>query len=137
VRARIHLLPILFFLSASIATAEPEHTKDSLEKAKMQVDDKKAVLVDVREQTEWDKGHVDGAVFVPLGNLAKKSKDPAFIAELEKKVPKDKTVYCHCAKGKRALLAAEVFEKLGYQDVRPLGPGYEELLKAGFPKSEK
>jgi phage shock protein E len=137
VRARIHLLPILFFLSASIATAEPEHTKDSLEKAKMQVDDKKAVLVDVREQTEWDKGHVDGAVFVPLGILAKKSKDPAFIAELEKKVPKDKTVYCHCAKGKRALLAAEVFEKLGYQDVRPLGPGYEELLKAGFPKSEK
>jgi phage shock protein E len=137
VRARIHLLPILFFLSASIATAEPELTKDSLEKAKMQVDDKKAVLVDVREQTEWDRGHVDGAVFVPLGNLAKKSKDPTFIAELEKKVPKDKTVYCHCAKGKRALLAAEVFEKLGYQDVRPLGPGYEELLKAGFPKSEK
>jgi phage shock protein E len=123
-------------LSVRTALAEQEHTKDTLDKVKHAVDDKQAVLLDVREPKEWDAGHVRGAVLVPVGELAKKSKDPAFLAELEKKVPKDKTVYCHCAKGGRALVAAEALEKLGYKDVRPLKPGYKDLIEAGFPKAE-
>jgi len=134
--ARMMTLAVAFSLCASLAAADTEHTKDPLDKVKKQVEDKKALLVDVREQEEWDKGHVDGAVLVPLGDLAKRAKDPEFVAELEKKLPKDKTVYCHCARGQRALRAAEVFEKLGYKDVRPLKPGYQELLKAGFLKAE-
>jgi phage shock protein E len=130
-------LAVSLTLLATRALAEPEHTKDSLTKAQQQVDDKQAVLLDVREPKEWDAGHVKGAVLVPLGDLAKKSKDPAFLAELEKKLPKDKTVYCHCAKGARALLAAEALEKLGYKDVRPLKPGYKDLIDAGFPKADK
>ncbi|HEY4311573.1 MAG TPA: rhodanese-like domain-containing protein [Pirellulales bacterium] len=123
-------------LSAARASAEPEHTKDSLDTVKHQVEEKKAVLLDVREQKEWDAGHVQGAVLVPLGDLAKKSKDPAFLADLEKKLPKNKTVYCHCAKGGRALIGAETLEKLGYKDVRPLKPGYKDLIDSGFPKAE-
>jgi phage shock protein E len=113
-----------------------DHTKEPLDKIKKQVDEKKAVLVDVREQGEWDKGHVEGAVLVPLGDLGKKSKDPEFIKELEKKVPKDQVVYCHCAKGGRAILAGDVLKRLGY-DVRPLKPGYQELIDAGFPAAKK
>jgi len=124
-------------LAAHPASAETEHTKDSLDKVKEQVADKKAVLLDVRNKEEWDAGHVDGAVLVPLGDFAKRAKDPAFLAELKKKLPKDKTVYCHCAKGGRALIAAESLEKLGYKDVRPLKPGYKDLIEAGFPKAEK
>ena len=107
--ARIASLTLVLVISLSrrTALAEHEHTKDTLDKVKHQVDDKKAVLLDVREQKEWDAGHVQGAVLVPLGDLAKKSKDPAFLAELEKKLPKNKTVYCHCAKGGRAVLAAD------------------------------
>ncbi|HEY2841613.1 MAG TPA: rhodanese-like domain-containing protein, partial [Pirellulales bacterium] len=82
-----------------------DHTKEPLDKIKQQVEEKKAVLVDVREQGEWDKGHVDGAVLIPLGDLGKKSKDPDFLKELEKKIPKNQIVYCHCAKGQRAILA--------------------------------
>jgi rhodanese-related sulfurtransferase len=134
---RTSIIAIVFALCSAVASAEPQHTKDSLDKVKKQVEENKAVLVDVREPSEWDRGHVEGAVLVPLRELAKKSKDAAFAAELEQKLPKDKTIYCHCAKGKRALLAAEVFEKLGYTDVRPLGPGYEQLLGAGFPKAEQ
>ena len=124
-------------LVALPAQAETEHTKDSLDKVKEQVADKKAVLLDVRNKEEWDAGHVDGAVLVPLGDFAKRAKDPAFLAELEKKLPKDKTVYCHCAKGGRALIAAESLEKLGYKDVRALKPGYKDLIDAGFKKAEK
>jgi len=134
------LMPLIFAFSlclgVSPALAETEHTKDSLDKVKEQIKEKKAVLVDVREQKEWDAGHVEGAVLVPLGDLAQGAKDKSFAAKLEKKVPKDKIVYCHCAKGGRAVLAADVFKKLGY-DVRPLKPGYKDLLEAGFPKASE
>jgi phage shock protein E len=113
-----------------------DHTKEPLDKIKQQVAEKKAVLVDVREQEEWDKGHVEGAVLVPLGDLGKKSKDPDFVKELEKKIPKNQVVYCHCAKGKRAILAGDVLKRLGY-DVRPLKPGYQELIDAGFPAAKQ
>ena len=53
-----------------------------------------------------------------------------------KQLPKDKVIYCHCRAGGRALLAADILKKLGY-DVRPMKEGYEDLLKAGFIKSDK
>jgi rhodanese-related sulfurtransferase len=125
---------VTFVLFAPALTAA-QHTTDSLDKVKQQVEEKKALLVDVREQAEWDKGHIDRAVLVPLSELAKKQKDEDFRTTLEKKLPKDKVIYCHCAKGQRALLAADVFKGLGY-DVRPLKPGYKQLLDAGLPPAK-
>lgn len=109
-----------------------EHTKDSLPTVKKSVEEKKAVLVDVREQTEWDDGHVSGAVLLPLSELGK----GIDAAVLLKKLPKDKIVYTHCAVGKRSLTGAEILAKHGY-DVRPLKSGYKELLSAGFEKAKK
>jgi len=109
-----------------------EHTKDSLETVKKKLDDKKAVLVDVREENEWDAGHVRGAILLPLSKL-KESIDPK---ELAKTLPKDKVIYCHCASGRRCLSAAEALKKQGY-DVRPLKPGFKDLIEAGFPKADK
>ena len=77
---RFATMSIVTCLLTSSAMAETEHTKDSLDKVKQQVADKKAVLIDVREQAEWDKGHVDGAVLLPLGELAKKAHDADFAA---------------------------------------------------------
>ena len=48
---------ILFVFVPWVAFAE-EHTQESLQEIKKQVDAKKAVLVDVRDKQEWDKGHV-------------------------------------------------------------------------------
>lgn len=45
-------------------------------------------------------------------------------------------MYLHCGSGVRTLKAADELKKLGY-DVRPLKPGYKELLKAGFEKADK
>jgi len=57
----------LGFLAIAPATNHAaDHTKDTLPTVKKNVEDKKAVLVDVREQSEWDEGHVAGAVFLPL-----------------------------------------------------------------------
>ena len=103
------------------------HTKDSLETVKSNFKEGKAVIVDVREQGEWDAGHLKGAMLMPMSKL--KKEDQA--AEMLKALPKDKIVYTHCKAGKRALACGEILKKQGF-DVRPLRPGYEELLKAGF-----
>jgi len=106
-----------------------EHTKDSLATVKKNVDDGKAVLVDVREKKEWDAGHVEGAVLLPLSELQKN-------AELGAKLPKDKIIYTHCMVGKRCVTAGNILEKMGYE-VRPIQPGYKELIRAGFPDAKK
>jgi len=92
----------------------------------------KAVLLDVREKDEWDAGHLKDSKLLPLSTL----KGGAKAEDVVKVAPKDKIVYCHCGSGVRCLKAADELKKLGY-DVRPLKPGYKDLLKAGFEPAEK
>jgi phage shock protein E len=106
-----------------------ELTNDPLPTVQENLATHKAVLVDVREPGEWKEGHVEGAISLPLSSL-KKGVDTS---ALEHQVPKDKIVYTHCVMGVRALKAAKILEKLGY-NVRPLKAGYEDLVKAGFAK---
>jgi rhodanese-related sulfurtransferase len=124
-------LGLLFPLPLSAQDKEPEHTKDTLETVKKNVETEKAVIVDVREDSEWKAGHVAGAIHLPSSKLNLDSE----VAELIKKLPKDKVIYTHCKAGGRALRCGEILKKQGF-DVRPLKPGYEELLKAGFKKAE-
>jgi phage shock protein E len=107
------------------------HTKDSLDAVKENVKAGKAVIVDVREQGEWDAGHLKGAILAPLSKL--KSETQA--TELLKLLPKDKVIYTHCKAGGRSLTCGDILKAHGY-DVRPLKPGYDDLLKAGFEKAE-
>ena len=123
-------IALLAFFAANTPAAE--HTKDPLDAVKKSIADGKAVLVDVREQGEWDDGHLKDAKFMPLSKL-KAGIKPDDAAKI---IPKDKIVYCHCAAGVRSLKAADELRKLGY-DVRPLKPGYEELLKSGFEPAGK
>lgn len=118
-----------------IQAAEQEHTKDSLEKVKILVDSKKAVLIDVREQREWDAGHVDGAILIPLSVLSENNDDSEYVQTLKKKLSKKYPLYVHCRSGGRCLIASEMLEELGYE-TRPLKPGYQQLINAGFPQAE-
>ncbi len=128
------ILPALGLLLSipAVPCFAAEHTKDSLETVKKKLDDKKAVLVDVREENEWDAGHVRGAIFLPLSKL-NADIDPK---ELAKVLPKDKVIYAHCRSGRRCLTAADILKKQGY-DARPLKPGFKDLIEAGFPKADK
>lgn len=108
-----------------------EFTEDSLEVVKKKIEKKKAVLVDVRSPMEWNKGHIEGSIFLPVDSL-RKNVDPKMLA---KKLPKKKTLYTFCVVGMRAKMAAKRLEQHGY-DVRPLKPGYDELLEAGFKKGK-
>src|SRR5262245_40840552 len=97
------LFSVVFLLSAQ------EHTKDSLEQIKKALADQNAVLIDVREKSEWDKGHLKDAKLLPLSDL-KANELPKNLADL---LPKGKIVYAHCAKGVRCVSAAEILRKAG------------------------
>jgi rhodanese-related sulfurtransferase len=121
-------------MSFGIAVADEPltHTKDSFATVKENVKAGKAVIVDVREQDEWDAGHLKGAILIPQSKL----KVEAEAAELAKKLDKSKVIYTHCRAGRRAVVCGEILKKQGF-DVRPLKAGYEELVKEGFEKADK
>ncbi len=108
-----------------------KHTKDTPDEVKKAISDKKAVLIDVREADEWKDGHIQDAKHLPLSDL----KAGVAAEKLKALLPANKIVYLHCAAGGRCLKAAEILKAAGY-DVRPLKPGYDDLVKAGFEKAK-
>jgi rhodanese-related sulfurtransferase len=127
----------LFLVATGLAVGLPrsvvaiDHTTDTLPQVKAAFEAKKAVLIDVRETSEWKAGHVRGAQSLPLSALQK----GVAAADLDRVLPKDRIVYLHCQAGRRCLMAAEILAKKGYQ-VRPLKPGFPALRDAGFPVAE-
>lgn len=126
------LICVVICAVAPVPLTAAEHTTDSLKSVQENIAAEKAVLVDVRETSEWDSGHLEGAIMLPLSEL----KDGVTKDELAERLPAEKVIYAHCASGRRCLVAAEILEKLGY-DVRPLKSGYQDLLDAGFQKAEE
>jgi len=84
-----------------------------------------AVLVDVREDHEWQAGHARGAVHLGRG---------IFERDLERRFPdKDTELILYCGGGYRSALAAESAQRMGYRRVVSLIGGYRALLMAGWP----
>lgn len=73
-------------------------------------------LLDVREQDEWEAGHIEGALHIPRGLLEFK------IAEVQP--DKQKLTIVQCASGGRSALCTQTLQKLGYTNVKNLEGGY-------------
>ena len=114
----------------SSTSVESGHTADSLDVVKASVAENRAVLIDVREQNEWDAGHLKMATLVPM-SLVKANE---LTAEMRQSLPDDKPIYLHCRSGGRVLTVSELLRAQGY-DARPLKAGYADLLEAGFEKA--
>lgn len=125
------LLAIGLCVAATSAWAA-DHTTDPLPVIKQRVAQKEAVLVDVREQKEWDRGHIEGAILLPLSEISKRSGQQDFVRWLTEQLPEGKPLYIHCASGGRCLLVSELLDKHGYQ-TKAMKPGYKQLIEAGFP----
>lgn len=131
-RCQLWCWTMVCFTGMTICTFAADHTKDTLATVKKNMAAEKAVLVDVREKSEWKRGHIEGAVLLPLSEIRR-----GIDAEsLAKRLPKKRIVYTHCAVGVRSCTAADLIVKFGY-DVRPLKPGFQDLLEAGFEKAKK
>jgi phage shock protein E len=94
------------------------------DEVRKEIQDGKAVLIDVREQQEWDGGHVKGATLVPSSSIKDGKADLTAL-------PKDKTIYTYCASGKRAQASATMLKDKGYQ-ATPLKDGFSGLSQNGF-----
>jgi len=83
------------------------------------------VLVDVREDIEWAKGHAEGALHLGRGVLER---------DIEKTVPdRDAEIVLYCGGGFRSVLAAESLAKLGYRKVTSMSGGFRGWVEAGMP----
>ena len=80
------------------------------------------VFLDVRERYEWDAGHIDGSIHIPITQL------PARVNE----VPTGHTVVCVCQIGQRSDLAARYLRENGY-DAHNLEGGMAVWQASGLP----
>jgi putative heme-binding domain-containing protein len=110
--------------------SEAGHILDPLDVVQSRVQEGKAVLLDIREQSEWDAGHLKIAKLVPLSVLR-----GGDVAGFVDGLPKDKPIYVHCRSGRRVLACAEMLRDSGL-DIRPLSAGFDALVEAGFAPAE-
>jgi molybdopterin/thiamine biosynthesis adenylyltransferase/rhodanese-related sulfurtransferase len=89
------------------------------------IDSGDILLVDVREQDEWDEGHIPGAVHIARGHLE---------SRIERAAPDpDRQIVLYCAAGNRSAFATRTLEELGYTDVASLSGGFTDWKRNGFP----
>jgi molybdopterin/thiamine biosynthesis adenylyltransferase/rhodanese-related sulfurtransferase len=89
------------------------------------VDGREAVVVDIREQDEWDEGHIAGAVHIPRGHLE---------SRIERTAPdRAQPVLLYCSAGNRSAFAAKTLEEMGYEDVVSLAGGFTDWKRNGYP----
>ncbi|MEO8700776.1 MAG: rhodanese-like domain-containing protein [Kofleriaceae bacterium] len=81
-------------------------------------------LVDVRNENEWDSGHIPGSRNIPLEVLR---------ADPEAQVPHGTIVIFVCAKGVRSVAAAKLADRFGYDRVYNLEGGVKEWASEGLP----
>ena len=86
----------------------------SQEDAKQMMDHQEVIVLDVREQHEYDAGHIPGAVLLPVGSI-KKDTAEAVIPSL------DSAVLVYCRSGNRSRTAAAALANLGYSQVFEFG----------------
>ena len=84
-----------------------------------------AAILDVREASEWDQGHLPGAIHVSKSYIE---------AQIEEEVhDRDTPVILYCAGGVRSLFAAQTLAEMGYTNVASMSGGFHAWKGAGLP----
>src|SRR5947207_10395241 len=83
-----------------------------------------ATIVDVREASEWEQGHLPDALHISKSYVEQ---------QIEGAVPdRDAPVILYCAGGVRSLFAAQTLAEMGYTDVASMSSGFQGWKGAGF-----
>ena len=83
------------------------------------------VLIDTREDREWDAGHAAGAIHLSKGVIER---------DIESEIPdKAATLILYCGGGFRSALVADTLQKMGYQNAISLDGGWRAWNAAGLP----
>jgi len=83
------------------------------------------VLLDVREESEWNKSHAKDAQYLGKGILER---------DLEARFPdKDIEIIMYCGGGYRSALTCDAAQKMGYTNVKSLENGYKGMIASDWP----
>ena len=112
------LIPLLLFLLLLTGcggdSVDSSYNQITQEAAKEMMDTQEVIILDVREQDEYDSGHIPGAVLLPVGSI-----DETTAAEV---IPeKDSTVLVYCRSGNRSKTASSALADLGYTNIYEFG----------------
>jgi rhodanese-related sulfurtransferase len=92
---------------------------------KMLAEGEKAVLIDVREDSEWAAGHAAGAVHLGKGIIER---------DIESQIPDKATkLVLYCGGGFRSALAGDALQQMGYTNVISLDGGWRAYQQSGLP----
>jgi len=82
-------------------------------------------LVDVREESEWNKGHLPGAKHLGKGVIER---------DIETQIPdKEQEIILYCGGGYRSALAGDALQKMGYKKVVSMDGGWRGWTERGYP----
>jgi adenylyltransferase/sulfurtransferase len=108
-----------------LAQVKSEIDEVDAARAKDLIESGDPLIVDVREQDEWDEGHIEGAIHIPRGNLE---------SRIEAAAPDHtRPVLLYCAAGNRSAFAAKTLLELGYEEPISLAAGFTDWKRNGFP----
>lgn len=86
------------------------------------------VLVDVREDSEWDQSRIPGSQHIGRGVLER---------DIESRIPdKDAEIVLYCGGGFRSALAADMIQRMGYRNVASMDGGIRAWREKGYPLEE-
>ena len=97
----------------------------SVEETRRKLDSGGARVIDVREESEWAAGHIEGAEYIGRGVLER---------DIEQKIPdKQAELILYCGGGFRSALSADNLQKMGYSNVTSMTGGWREWQSKGLP----
>jgi rhodanese-related sulfurtransferase len=97
----------------------------NVDEARRKLENGKAKLIDVREESEWEAGHARGAQHLGKGVIER---------DIEERVPDKKAeLILYCGGGFRSALSADNLQKMGYTNVSSMAGGWRAWQEAGAP----
>ena len=108
------LAMLLVLTGCGGSTVENTYQQITQEEAKEMMDTQEVIVLDVREQDEFDAGHIPGAVLLPVGTITKDNA-AAVIPE------PDSVVLVYCRSGNRSKTASKALADLGYTHIYEFG----------------
>jgi rhodanese-related sulfurtransferase len=109
-----------------VQDAKSRIRETNVEEVKKRLDaGERFILVDVREESEWDRGHLPAAIHLGKGVIER---------DIEQTIPdKSLPLVLYCGGGYRSALAADNLQKMGYTNVASMDGGWRVWVESGYP----
>jgi rhodanese-related sulfurtransferase len=102
-----------------VSEITPEETASKIERGDAML------LIDTREDSEWERGRIKGAIHIGKGVIER---------DIEKMAPElDREIILYCGGGYRSALAADTLQKMGYTNVKSMAEGWRGWNDRGLP----